>query len=172
METIIVGLILGALFVIISFVYSASKNKVSTYVNTNNLKVDPNNTKSLYKLGKKSFDESKHSEALVYFKKLYDINPYDFLGAFYLGSCYYILKDYTNAENVFKKIIDDNNVLKENNTSSLRNLFNIIEVDNAAFMFYVYGHLMHMKNDFKQAVHFKELAYKLDKKNVSSLNLY
>ncbi|MBN1384169.1 MAG: DUF4236 domain-containing protein [Elusimicrobia bacterium] len=69
--------------------------------------IDPKNEDIIYLLGKVLHEVGKYSEAILYFKVIFDKYPEDYEIKLLIGNCYYKINKFDEALNVLQKIPEE-----------------------------------------------------------------
>lgn len=166
-EALFVGLAIGLLTLLVSFIYNSLKPKVQQVTTNIMVNVNPNDVKNLIKKGYFEIEKKEYTLAINYFQKAINIDSNNLDAISGVAFAYHMIKDYTNS----KKYIED-----------FQNKATIDSIDYplTAIITYLYGHICYMEGNIDQAVTCKENAIIMAKAKLSDdttiiinkLNLY
>ena len=137
-EPLFVGLMIGLLTLLVTFIYNSLKPKVQDVATNIKVNINPNDVNSLIKKGYSEVSRKNYTSAIDYFRKALSLSPTNWDAYAGIAFAYHSIKDYPNSKTAIE-------AYQEN--------VNIDTLDNsmAALMTYLYGHHYFMEGNFEQA---------------------
>lgn len=133
-----VGLVIGLLCLLISFLYNTLKPKVQEATTNIKVSINPNDVDSLIKRAYSEISKKEYLLAINYFQRAIDLSSDNLDALAGIAFSYHLVKDYTNSKNAIEKY--------QNHAT-----INTIDNSMAGIMTYLYGHHLFMEGNIEEA---------------------
>lgn len=149
-EKILAGFILGGIVMLIKWLVSAGKEKITK----DKVEKNPYDVISLEKLAVRDFEKGDLEAAIKKLEQIHRIDPNNFSANLYLAIIYHKDKEYVKSKPILENIFENIEISAEKA---------IEQKNNLAMASYCMGHIYFMDGDFEKAEKFKASAMALDK---------